>query len=140
MVFALPPFSFRNAIRRGMTHPPLSGLPGIRLGLRRRGRPVESAAEFQQEEPRGAAADWQSAERFLWYSLAREVSMRKRAQPFALFTAAVSLGTISNRSPTTPRSATSKIGASGSLLIAMMKFDVFMPTRCWIAPEMPQAT
>src|SRR5215471_11269782 len=35
--------------------------------------------------------------------------------PFAVFTAAVSAGTISNRSPTTPRFATSKIGASGSL-------------------------
>ncbi len=61
-------------------------------------------------------------------------------QPLAVLTASVSFGTTSKRSPTTPRFATSKIGASGSLLIAMMKFDDFMPTRCWIAPEMPHAT
>jgi len=59
--------------------------------------------------------------------------------PFAALTALVSAGTISNRSATTPMSATSKIGASGSLLMAMMKFEPFMPTRCWIAPEMPTA-
>ena len=30
-----------------------------------------------------------------------------------------------------------KIGASLSLLIATIVFDVRMPARCWIAPEMP---
>ena len=41
-------------------------------------------------------------------------------QPLASCTALVNAGTMSNRSATTPRSATSKIGASGSLLMAMM--------------------
>src|SRR3989440_184025 len=52
-------------------------------------------------------------------------------------TSSVSFGTISWRSPTTPRSAYSKIGAFGSLLIATTTFDPCMPTLCWIAPEMP---
>ena len=38
-----------------------------------------------------------------------------------------------------PRSAIEKIGASGSLLMAMMFFEPFMPTMCWVAPEMPAA-
>src|SRR5205085_7122380 len=52
-------------------------------------------------------------------------------------TSSVSFGTISWRSPTTPRSAYSKIGAFGSLLIATTTFEPCMPTLCWIAPEMP---
>src|SRR5215469_16634024 len=51
----------------------------------------------------------------------------------------MSWGTTVNRSPTTPKSAISKIGASGSLLIAMIVFDVCIPARCWIAPEIPTA-
>ena len=35
--------------------------------------------------------------------------------------------------------ATLKIGASSSLLMATMTLESFMPARCWIAPEMPQA-
>jgi hypothetical protein len=27
----------------------------------------------------------------------------------------------------------------GSLLMAMMFFEPFMPTMCWVAPEMPAA-
>ena len=49
-------------------------------------------------------------------------------------------GTTLNRSPTTPKSASSKIGASASLLTATMVLEVCMPARCWIAPEMPSAT
>src|SRR5262249_34586508 len=45
-----------------------------------------------------------------------------------------------NRSPTMPKSVISKIGASGSLLMAMMVLEVCMPARCWIAPEIPAAT
>ena len=41
------------------------------------------------------------------------------------------------RSPTTPKSTSSKIGASSSLLTATIVFEVCMPARCWIAPEMP---
>jgi len=33
-----------------------------------------------------------------------------------------------------------KIGASGSLLIATMVLESFIPDRCWMAPEMPTAT
>jgi hypothetical protein len=51
----------------------------------------------------------------------------------------VSSGTTLNRSPTRPISATWKIGASSSLLMAMMVFESFIPARCWIAPEMPTA-
>ena len=51
----------------------------------------------------------------------------------------VSAGTTVNRSPTTPKSAKEKIGASGSLLMATMYCEVCMPARCWMAPEMPQA-
>ena len=49
-------------------------------------------------------------------------------------------GTTLNRSPTTPKSASSKIGASPSLFTATIVFEVCMPARCWIAPEMPSAT
>ena len=62
-----------------------------------------------------------------------------RCYPFLAFTAAVSAGTIFSASPTTPRSAIFMIGASASLLMAMMIFEAFMPTVCCMAPEMPTA-
>ena len=58
---------------------------------------------------------------------------------FLAFTASVSLGTIFKASPTTPRSAIFMIGASASLLIAMITFELFMPTVCCMAPEIPTA-
>ena len=61
------------------------------------------------------------------------------AHPLRAWTSSVSFGTIVCRSPTTPRSANSKIGAFGSLLIATIVFELCMPTLCWIAPEIPQA-
>src|SRR5215831_16966763 len=60
-------------------------------------------------------------------------------QPLRLVSSSVSCGATVNRSPTTPKSASSKIGASGSLLMATMVLDVCMPARCWIAPEIPTA-
>ena len=57
---------------------------------------------------------------------------------FAL-SASMSAGTTLCTSPTMPRSATEKIGASPSLLTAMMLSLFFMPTRCCVAPEMPSA-
>src|SRR4029079_8513861 len=54
-------------------------------------------------------------------------------------TSSVSFGTIWCRSPTTPMSQKSKIGAFGSLLIATIVPDPCIPTLCWIAPEMPHA-
>jgi hypothetical protein len=62
-----------------------------------------------------------------------------RSYPFAFFTSSISAGTMSNKFPTMAQSAISKIGASESLLIATMLFEPFMPTRCWIAPEIPSA-
>ena len=62
-----------------------------------------------------------------------------RHPPFRCLTSSVSLGTTSWTSPTTPRSANSKIGAFASLLIATITPELCIPTLCWIAPEMPQA-
>ena len=59
---------------------------------------------------------------------------------FRALICSVACGTTVLRSPMTPKSASSKIGASGSLLMATMVFEVCMPARCWIAPEMPTAT
>ena len=64
---------------------------------------------------------------------------RLRHPPLRCFTSSVSFGTTSCTSPTTPRSANSKIGAFASLLIATITPELCIPTLCWIAPEMPQA-
>src|SRR6478736_5207757 len=48
----------------------------------------------------------------------------------AFFTSSVRAGRMSNRFPTTPKSAISKIGASASLLMAMMLREPFIPTMC----------
>ena len=61
-------------------------------------------------------------------------------QDLRLVTSSVAVGRTLWRSPTTPKSTSSKMGASGSLLIATMVFEVCMPARCWMAPEMPAAT
>src|SRR5207302_4714321 len=75
--------------------------------------------------------------------LAREratLSTEHRSQaPFRRRISSVSLGTIANRSPTTNRSANSPMGASGSLLMATTFSAVCIPTRCWMAPEIPAA-
>lgn len=60
--------------------------------------------------------------------------------PPYFFTCSANLGTASNKSATKPTSATWKIGASGSLLMATIILDSFIPAKCWIAPEMPMAT
>ena len=69
------------------------------------------------------------------YALGR----RPGAQPLRAVICSVAAGTTVFRSPTIPKSASSKIGASGSLLMATIVFEVCMPARCWIAPEMPTA-
>ena len=61
------------------------------------------------------------------------------AGPFFRQSFSVSSGTILNRSPTRPMSATWKIGASSSLLMATIVLESFIPARCWIAPEIPIA-
>ncbi len=58
----------------------------------------------------------------------------------ARYSLPVSSGTRVKRSPTRPTSATWKMGASSSLLMATMILLSFMPARCWMAPEMPTAT
>src|SRR5438270_12946828 len=57
----------------------------------------------------------------------------------AFLISSISGGTISNKLPTTPKSAISNIGASASLLMAMIVRAPFIPTMCWMAPLMPSA-
>ena len=61
-------------------------------------------------------------------------------QPLRWVICSVAFGSTACRSPTTPKSTSSKIGASSSLLTATMVLEVCMPARCWMAPEMPFAT
>ena len=68
------------------------------------------------------------------------VVRRGGAQPLRSVIFSVAAGRTACRSPTTPKSTSSKIGASSSLLTATIVFEVCMPARCWIAPEMPAAT
>src|SRR5581483_774481 len=58
----------------------------------------------------------------------RRVVRRPRHEPRRCRTSSVSFGTISCRSPTTPRSANSKIGALPSLLMATIVPDFCIPT------------
>ena len=77
-----------------------------------------------------------------WFDRHRDLAARRSSapqEPFFAFTASVSFGRILCRSPTTPRSQNSKIGAFGSLLTARMLSELCIPTLCWIAPEMPAA-
>jgi len=60
-------------------------------------------------------------------------------KPLRFFNSSVRAGTTLNRSPTIPKSDIEKIGASASLLIATMFFDVCIPALCWMAPDIPQA-
>ena len=60
-------------------------------------------------------------------------------QPLRLVISSAAAGRTLVRSPTTPKSTSSKIGASSSLLTATMVLEVCMPARCWMAPEMPVA-
>ncbi len=59
--------------------------------------------------------------------------------PLRDLTSSINAGRNCKASATTPRSASRKIGASGSLLIATMRFAPFMPTTCWSAPLIPTA-
>lgn len=60
------------------------------------------------------------------------IKLRKIAAAFnsAYLIFPVSSGTALNKSATSPWSATWKIGASGSLLIATIVFESFIPARC----------
>jgi hypothetical protein len=48
-------------------------------------------------------------------------------------------GSTSRVSPTIPRFAIRKIGALGSVLIATMVWEDFIPITCWTAPDIPHA-
>ena len=101
--------------------PPTIATPtSIRSSSASVGGPITSAASNGGGNSTGAYGHW-------------------RQPPFLALIASVSLGTILCRSPTTPRSENSKIGAFGSLLIARMFSELCIPTLCWIAPEMPAA-
>lgn len=49
-------------------------------------------------------------------------------------------GRIVLKSPTMPRCAPLKMGASGSVLMATMSLEPLISARCWVAPEIPMAT
>ena len=105
-------------------------------------------------EPAGAAAHDQhadldplvrrvggSADRLAGAERRRVVRGADRGHGYALRarTSSVSLGAIWVRSPITPRSAKSKMGAFGSLLTATIVPEPCIPTLCWMAPLMPSA-
>src|SRR3954452_12656351 len=104
----------------------------------RRGHPLGGRRDQDHypRRPGGPCREW-----FCQLELTKPLTTRARdlGQPLRLVISSVSCGATWNRSPTTPKSAISKIGASGSLLIATIVLDVCMPARCWIAPEMPTA-
>ena len=100
------------------------GTEGAGAAAQPRSIPVLSSMEG--ERPRGQAP--------LSADLKRQRSRFRSAYSFS-----VSSGTTLKRSPTRPKSAIWKIGASSSLLMATITFESFMPARCWMAPEMPMA-
>lgn len=67
----------------------------------------------------------------------RERKRRGRGQ--RALSASINCETTLWTSPTMQRSARAQIGASGSLLMAMIVEAPFMPTACCMAPEMAQA-
>ena len=75
-----------------------------------------------------------------WRGPRRRRRTERAGQPLRLVTFSAAAGSTVCRSPTTPKSTSSKIGASSSLLTATIVFEVCMPARCWMAPEMPLAT
>ena len=117
------------------------------------GRILEQLAEADRaRETCGACADDQHAdvdplvgrvgrrpdrlvERNRWWEVCGAGHPPRRSR-----TSSVSFGTTWWTSPTTPKSANSKIGAFGSLLIATIVPELCIPTLCWIAPEIPHAT
>src|SRR5439155_5538688 len=61
-------------------------------------------------------------------------------QPLRFSISLISAGSTLCRTPTTPKSAYSKMGAFGSLLTATIVREPCIPARCWIAPDTPAAT
>src|SRR4051794_5112762 len=75
-----------------------------------------------------------------WDSTPGGPARGRRRYPLRAAIASVSFGTTVSASPTTPRSANSKMGALASLLMATITPEFIIPTLCWIAPETPAAT
>ena len=123
--------------RRARPTPP--GRPGRRRPGRSGGGPARSGAGCgrHRRRPSDAALAWRRIQTCFTIEVP-DPAAPGADQPRA-FSASISFGTTLWTSPTTPRSATEKIGASRSLLMATMFFEPFIPTRCWVAPEMPQA-
>ena len=63
----------------------------------------------------------------------------RRDQPPGDRSAATSAATTARASPTIAQSDWARIGASGSVLIVMMRLAALHPTMCWMAPLMPHA-
>ena len=115
--------------------------------------PVDSAGEFlgpptDAEDERievgvaivgGGPAGLACASRLMQLLAEDEQLLERLGEVPVALIASASLGTILLRSPTTPRSENSKMGAFASLLIATMFSEDCMPTLCWMAPEMPAA-
>ncbi len=102
----------------------LRSLDDRRLGDRRR---------LTDLRLRGRAVDHSCGRPRLAAAYAREAAAQHplcHVYFFRASRAAITCGTTVNRSPTMPKSATSKMGASASLLIATMVFAVCMPARC----------
>ena len=102
------------------------------------GEDTHHGAVPDRPRPRKVSPDQPPLERLS--RLMRSPSPVSSDQPLRLVISSVAAGRTECRSPTTPKSTSSKIGASLSLLTATMVFEVCMPARCWIAPEMPLAT
>ena len=101
-----------------------NGRPRIRHGHAR-------TALRRRRERRCRDATWKSKRRKSSRSRLPKISCRNSERYF--FDSSMSFsssGTIVKRSPTNPRSATSKIGASASLLIATIVRASLMPVRC----------
>ena len=89
-----------------------------RLFVRRAGKPLWLACQ--------GVKPWLRASNFELYTLNPKLQLCS----FTFLISSASSGTAANRSATMPKSATSKMGASGSLLMATMHFAVRMPARC----------
>lgn len=85
---------------------------------------VKSAQPWRTEVRHGLTVPASICKRSQWLE-EQPVHFPRRS-----LSACVSAGTIACRSPTTPKRASLKMGASASLLIATIVFDVRIPAKC----------
>ncbi len=74
------------------------------------------------------------------YWALRQISAQSGSQTYSAFSFSVNIGSNCFRSATARTSEISPIGASLSVLMARTNSDFFIPARCCMAPEIPQAT